>query len=349
MNTAVSPAEEIHVPAASSSENMLIDNFGRRINYVRLSVTDRCNLRCAYCMPENMRFSPTNQLLTFAEMERLMRLLASMGVTKVRITGGEPFVRPGLMDFLHRLRDIPGVEKIHITTNGVLTGPLLPELKELGVSGINLSLDSLNPERFFRITRRDKFAEVMNCFHQTLAHDIPLRINMVLMEGQNEQDLLPMSRLTKDHPVAVRFIEEMPFNGTNSGRPKLLWNYRRIVETLRAEFPGMYRLADEPASTSINYQIPGHRGTVGVIAGFSRTFCGTCNRIRITAGGALQTCLYGHEIMNVRDLMRRDLSDDDIKSAFRLHIGNRARDGWAAQRQRPARNGVSKSMSLIGG
>lgn len=349
MNTAVSLAEETQSPIAQSSEDVLIDNFGRRINYVRLSVTDRCNLRCAYCMPENMRFSPKDQLLTFAEMERLMHLLASMGITKVRITGGEPFVRPGLMDFLHRLRDIPGIENIHITTNGVLTGPLMPALKGLGVSGINLSLDSLDPERFFRITRRDKFAEVMNCFHQTLAHDIPLRINMVLMEGRNEQDLLPMSRLTKDHPVAVRFIEEMPFNGTNNGRAKLFWNYRRIVETLRGEFPGMYKLADEPASTSINYRIPGHRGTVGVIAGFSRTFCGTCNRIRITAGGALQTCLYGHEIMNVRNLMRRNSSDDDIKSTFRLHIGNRARDGWAAQRQRPATNGVSKSMSLIGG
>ncbi len=349
MNTAVSLTEEIQSPVAQSSDDILIDNFGRRINYVRLSVTDRCNLRCAYCMPENMRFSPKNQLLTFAEMERLMHLLASMGITKVRITGGEPFVRPGLMDFLRNLRRIPGIEKIHITTNGVLTGPLLPELKELGISGINLSLDSLDPERFFRITRRDKFAEVMDCFHQTLAHDILLRVNMVLMEGQNEQDLLPMSWLTKDHPVAVRFIEEMPFNGTNSGRPKLFWNYRRIVETLRAEFPGMYKLADEPAATSTNYGIPGHRGTVGVIAGFSRTFCGTCNRIRITAGGALQTCLYGHEIMNVRDLMRRNFSDNEIKNAFRQHIGNRAKDGWAAQQQHPAANGVSKSMSLIGG
>lgn len=327
----------------------LVDNFGRRITYVRLSVTDRCNLRCAYCMPEKMRFLPKDELLTFPEMERLMRLLASMGVRKVRITGGEPFVRPGLIDFLRRLREIPGIERIHITTNGVLTGPLVPDLKALGIAGVNLSLDTLNRERFRQITRRDEFAAVMDCFHKCLEYQIPMRINCVLMEGQNEADLIPLAELTRDHPVAVRFIEEMPFNGTKKGQPKLYWNYQRILEKLRSAYPCIYKIADEPASTSINYGIPGHQGTVGIIAGFSRTFCGTCNRIRITAKGTLQTCLYGKGVLSVRDLLRYEPRDEAIKGALIYWINRRFKDGWEAQKYSRTESDINESMSLIGG
>ncbi len=350
MTISISPAEVLpkQVPSKIPQDG-LVDNFGRRITYVRLSVTDRCNLRCAYCMPENMRFLPKDELLTFPEMERLMRLLASMGIRKVRITGGEPFVRPGIMGFLRRLRDIPGIEKIHITTNGVLTAPLVPELKALGIASVNLSLDTLNRERFRRITRRDSFPAVMDCFHKCLEYQVPLRINCVLMEGQNEADVIPLAELTRDYPVAVRFIEEMPFNGSKKGAPKLYWNYQRILKKLRAAYPSLYKIADEPAATSMNYGIPGHRGTVGIIAGFSRTFCGTCNRIRINARGNLQTCLYGRSVMSVRDLLRTEPRDEAIKSALVYWINRRFKDGWEAQKHSRTESDINESMSLIGG
>lgn len=329
---------------------MLIDRFGRRINYVRLAVTDRCNLRCAYCMPEKgMRFLPNGQLLSFPEMERLMGILASLGVDKVRITGGEPFVRPGIMDFLRRLRQMEGIRQISITTNGVLTGQYLAELKDLGIAGINLSLDSLERERFLRITRRDAFDEVMACFHRALDDEIPLKINMVLMGDLNSADIIPMARLSKAYPVEVRFIEEMPFNGTDQGKSRLNWDYRRIIRTLEEAFPGMQPREDAPTSTSQNFTIPGHRGTVGVIAGFSRTFCGTCNRIRITSRGTLKTCLYGKGELDVKALLRSRADDSAIENAFRLQVRRRFKDGWEAEQDARDGTGVSESMSVIGG
>lgn len=330
-------------------ENILIDNHGRRINYVRLSVTDRCNLRCIYCMPEKMRFLPRKEILSYEEMTRLMQILAGMGINKVRLTGGEPFVRKDMMDFLWELRSISGIEKIHLTSNGVLTGQYVPELKKLDIASINLSLDSLDKERFFKITRRDDFEKVMQCFHKIIDHDIPLKVNAVLMEEHNTDDIIPMTNLTKEYPVDVRFIEEMPFNGTDGGKPKLRWNFKRIYEQLQSEYPGIYKLDDEPASTSMNYGIPGHRGTVGIIAGFSRTFCGSCNRIRITAKGMLQTCLYGEGVLDVKQLLRSDASDEDIATEIRCAVGKRFKDGWEAEKARKKITEISESMSLIGG
>ena len=333
----------------SSSENILIDNYGRRINYVRLSVTDRCNLRCIYCMPEHTRFLPKLDLLSYDEMLRLMQILASLGITKVRLTGGEPFVWKDMMPFLKALRTIEGIRKIHLTTNGVLTGKFVPELKALDIAGINLSLDSLDRDRFYKITRRDDFSAVMDCLHKMIEYEISVKVNCVLMEGQNTEDLIPMAQLTRDYPLDVRFIEEMPFNGTDGGKSKLRWHYRRIIEELKSEFPGIYKLEDEPASTSMNFQIPGHKGSVGIIAGFSRTFCGTCNRIRINAKGMLQTCLYGDSVLDVRQLLRNRANDEEIKTAFQNAIGSRFKDGWAAEAARKTSSEITESMSLIGG
>lgn len=351
MKIAIHPVEippngRPHPPA----EDVLIDNFGRRITYLRLSVTDRCNLRCVYCMPEQgVPFLSREQILSFEEMERILRLLAGMGVNKVRITGGEPFVRKGLMDFLRRVHAIEGVQAIHITTNGVLTAPHVPELKRLGVKSINLSIDTLDRERFFQMTRRDELERVLACFHTILAHDIPLKINMVLMEGQNAEDIIPMSRLSRDYPVEVRYIEEMPFNGADGGRRKLFWNHKRILETLRNEYPGLYPLESEANSTSMNFRVPGHKGDLGIIAGFSRTFCGSCNRIRVTARGTLQTCLYGEGVLDLKSLLRGGATDEEIKNMFRQCTGQRFKDGWEAEKQRSQPLDVSQSMALIGG
>lgn len=337
-------------PQQLPGNSQLIDKFGRRITYVRLSVTDRCNLRCVYCMPtERMRFLPKKELMSFEEMERLVRILASMGISKVRITGGEPFVRQDIMAFLRKLKSIPGIRHIHITTNGVLTAKYLPELKALGIDGINLSLDTLDKSRFYKMTLRDEFDEVMHCFHKILEYEIPLKINTVLIEGQNTDEIIPLSRLARNYPVDVRFIEEMPFNGNPDASTPLTWNYQRILEALAYEYPNMERITSSPTSTSMNYRVPGFKGNIGVIAGYSRLFCGQCNRIRINAKGMLQTCLYGPPVINVTQLMRNGSDDETIKAAFRHWVGRKFRDGKEAEKHNPEARVVNESMSVIGG
>jgi cyclic pyranopterin phosphate synthase len=328
----------------------LYDNHGRLINYVRLAVTDRCNLRCLYCMPEEgIKYVSREALLSYEEMLRLMRLLASMGIEKVRITGGEPFVRRDMIHFLRELTAIEGIRKVNITTNGTLTEGLVPELKAMGINSINLSLDSLDRDRFFEITRRDAFDKVMGTYRALLEHDIPTKINAVVMDGKNIDDLIPMTMLTKDDPVSVRFIEEMPFNGEGAHYDHLAWNHRAILKHLRSHFPNIEKIPDPPHSTSYNYQIPGHKGTVGIIAAYSRTFCGTCNRIRITPKGMLKTCLYDEGVFNIRDIMRAGASDEQLSDTFLQALGNRAKDGWEAEQNRNFSLPVQESMATIGG
>ncbi len=328
----------------------LFDNHGRRINYLRLAVTDRCNLRCFYCMPEEgIKYVSRKDLLSYEEMERLLRILASMGIEKVRITGGEPFLRKEMMNFLERVVAIEGIHQVNITTNGTLTAPLVPQLKSMGIGTINLSLDTLDEERFFLITRRREFSKVMDTFHALLKHDIKTKINAVVMDGKNTDDLVPMALLTKDHPVDVRFIEEMPFNGEGNHYPVLVWNHRRILQLLTEHFPTIKKIPDPPNSTSNNYVIPGHIGKIGIIAAYSRTFCGTCNRLRITPQGLLKTCLYDDGIFYIRDLMRAGATDQAIVLAFQEAIGNRAKNGFEAEQRRKFHAPVSESMSTIGG
>ncbi|MGV3502402.1 MAG: GTP 3',8-cyclase MoaA [Adhaeribacter sp.] len=328
----------------------IIDNHGRPITYLRLAVTDRCNLRCFYCMPEEgIAYLPKQELLSYEEMERLLQVTARMGVSKIRITGGEPFLRKDLMPFLHRVKAIEGIEEIHITTNGVLTLPHVPELKALGIKSVNLSLDTLDRDRFFRITRRDELGKVMDTFHALLAHDIPVKINAVVMEGQNTQDIVPLARLAEQFPVAVRFIEEMPFNGVGNNHPTLTWNYKRILDELKTAFPGLHRSEKELFATSENFRIPGHAGSLGIIAAYSRTFCGTCNRIRVTAQGGLKTCLYGNDVLNVRDVLRSGASDEELAAALREVFGRRAKDGYEAEANSHLIMPGFASMSTIGG
>jgi len=331
---------------------MIYDNHNRPITYLRLAVTDRCNLRCFYCMPaEGIKYLPKHQVLTYEEMERIVRVLARLGVDKVRITGGEPFVRAGLMDFLHRLAKIEGIQDLSLTTNGVLTAPHVDQLAALGVRSVNLSLDTLDRGRFRQITRRDELPAVLNTLDALLEAGIQTKINAVVMDGQNTQDLIPLANLTRSLPVAVRFIEEMPFNGEGSHYPVLNWTYRRIVDELRSQFPDLQKWADTPFSTSTTYQIPGHHGTIGVIAAFSRTFCGTCNRIRLTAKGTLKTCLYDDGVLDVRALLRSGVSDEVLTTAFLQAFAHRPASGFEAEQNVSRRFGgpVSESMASIGG
>lgn len=324
---------------------MLKDNHGRTVNYLRLAVTDRCNLRCFYCMPEHgIDWLDRKELMTWEEMLHVCRILVGMGIEKIRITGGEPFARKNFMEFLTELSQIHGLKELTLTTNGVLTAPHIPELKRLGIKSVNLSLDTLDRNRFFAITRRDELPKVMDTLHELLAHDIEVKINTVVMEGKNTQDIIPLAELTRELPVAVRYIEEMPFNG-NGEYAGLSWDHIRIQETLRQRYADMQRLQDPQFSTSYNYSIPGHKGTVGIIAAYTRTFCGTCNRVRITPQGMLKTCLYDNGVLNIKDLVRDGLNEQAIQTTVMHAIQQRAKNGWEAEKNKA----THESMAAIGG
>lgn len=329
---------------------MLIDNHGRKINYLRLAVTDRCNLRCFYCMPEDgLNWLSRKELMSYDEMLQSCALLVKMGIQKIRITGGEPFVRKDIMQLLTAISKLDGLQELSLTTNGVLTAPYIPELKKIGVRSVNLSLDTLDANRFFTITRRDEFANVMAALDALLKHNIEVKINAVVMDGKNTQDIIPLVAMTRDLPVSVRFIEEMPFNGDGHLYTGLQWDYVRILDEIKTKYPEIKKIDDPAYSTSYNYQIPGHKGTVGIIAAYSRTFCGTCNRIRITPQGELKTCLYDDGGLNIKDLMRASTNEGELKTALLNAFGNRAADGWEAEKLRVIHPGIHESMATIGG
>lgn len=296
-----------------------------------------------------MNWLSRSELLTYQEMLSVCSLLVKMGIEKIRITGGEPFVRKDIMQLLTALYQLQGLNELTITTNGVLTAPFIPELKKIGVKSVNLSLDTLDANRFFSITKRDEFANVMETFEQLLKHDIEVKINAVVMDGKNTQDIIPLVELTKDLPVSVRFIEEMPFNGEGHIYTGLQWDYVRILDEIRQKYPDISKLTDSAYSTSYNYKIPDHKGTIGVIAAYSRTFCGTCNRIRVTPDGELKTCLYDTGALNVKNLLRNGATDSDLKNALLNAFSHRSKDGWEAEKNRGNNTPAHESMATIGG
>jgi len=301
-------------------------------------------------MPEDgLNWLSRKELMTYEEMLRGCELLVKMGVEKIRITGGEPFVRKDIMQLLTAISELDGLKELSLTTNGVLTAPHVGELKRIGVRSVNLSLDTLDANRFFAITRRDEFASVMQTMDELLKHDIEVKINTVVMAGKNTQDIISLVDLTKELPVSVRFIEEMPFNGEGHSYSGVLWDYVKIFEEIRNNYPEILKTPDPLYSTSYNYQIPGHQGSIGIIAAYSRTFCGTCNRIRVTPQGMLKNCLYDGGVLNIKDLMRDGTSNSALEETLLGVFNNREKDGWAAERKRMENPDFHESMATIGG
>jgi molybdenum cofactor biosynthesis protein A len=328
---------------------MLIDNHGREINYLRLAVTDRCNLRCFYCMPENgIKYMNRKDLLSFEEMTRLIRIFGDLGVSKIRITGGEPFVRKGIMSFLKGVSELATIKEINITTNGTFTVEQIPALEKMGIKSVNLSLDSLDNQRFFDITRRDLFDQVMTTYRKLVDSKIRVKTNMVVMDGRNIEDIYPMLELTKHDDVSVRFIEEMPFNGTEGQGNATIWPAKKIMTYIEEKYTHE-KMVDPPASTSLNYKIPGYIGSFGIIPAYTRTFCGSCNRIRLTPQGTLRTCLYGEGQVNFRDFIRGGVTDEVLGDHLIKVVGKRAKDGFEAEKSRSATLPASESMATIGG
>lgn len=329
--------------------NKLTDSFGRQINYVRLAVTDRCNLRCQYCMPAHgIDIVPRKELLTYKEMYRVIRVLTELGVNKIRLTGGEPFVRKDFVGFLEMLSFNDLLEDINITTNGALISNHIDRLEKLQkVKNINLSIDSLQANKFNEITRRNVFNEVFKTMEALEKSTMNLKLNVVVQSGINTNEIIDFVALTKGKNIAVRFIEEMPFNGKGQREMKENWSYTKILNEIKSGF-SVEKILSEKSSTSHNFSIKGHLGTVGIIPAFTRTICGDCNRIRITSTGTFKNCLFDDGVFNLRDFIRNGASNDDLKALFLSLVKKKPENGFIAEANRTNGN-VSESMSTIGG
>lgn len=326
----------------------LRDKFGRKITYLRLAVTDRCNLRCQYCMPaQGIEIVDRKELLSYKEMYRITRVLSELGVNKVRLTGGEPFVRKDFVNFLESLSFNDKLEEINITTNGALISNHIDKLEEYKVSSINLSIDSLQKEKFEKITRRAVFDNVYDTFEKLENSNLNLKLNVVVQSGVNTDEIIDFIELTKNKDIAVRFIEEMPFNGKGQRDISEVWNFKKILNHIKDHYADIEPIISKKSSTSINYRLPNYKGTFGIIPAFTRTICNDCDRIRITSTGLFKNCLFDGGVFNVRDFIRNGASDDELKNLFITTVHHKPENGFIAEAARG--KAVSESMSTIGG
>lgn len=325
----------------------LIDSHGRRLDYVRLAVIDRCNLRCHYCMPvHGIDFVKRSDLLSYEEMLRLLKVFKNLGVTKLRITGGEPLLRKDLLSFLDEVTSQEIFDGYHLTTNATLTEPYIDNLINSGLKSVNISLDTLDRQRFKEITNRDNFDSVMVSLQKFLDRDVKVKLNMVVMKHVNEEDIIPMAELARHSNVSVRFLEEMPFDGKDEVKPSF-FTHHDILKTLEKHVGTLNKLPYKSGETSTNYKVEGWKGELGVIASYSRTFCGTCNRLRVTPTGKLKTCLYSRNDLDIRQMLRDGSSDDEISEAIQLAVARKHANGVEAERDRD--HHINESMASIGG
>ncbi len=325
----------------------LSDQFGRTFDYLRIAVNEKCNLRCIYCMPEKgVPFKPENELLNAVEITRLVKIAASLGVKKIRFTGGEPLLRKDITELIQSAVGTPGIRSVHMTTNGIFLQSAISELQEAGLNGVNISLDTLNPERFKKITRRNGLAQVMAGLDAALATGSLLtKLNVVAMRNFNEDELDRFAGLTKDHEIVVRFIELMPFDSQQIWKTGKFYGVDQIISDLHQAFPHL--VIDQGTRTEHNiYRVPGYRGKIAVIPAYSRHLCGACNRIRITADGKILNCLFSDQETSVIDRLRRGASDGEIAELMKTAMRKKLENGWESQKAGAEQR---NSMTQIGG
>jgi len=301
----------------------LVDRFGRVHTNLRISVTDRCNIRCVYCMPESVAFLPRTEVLSFEEIERVARVAASLGVTKLRLTGGEPLVRRDLPRLVARLAAIPGITDLGLTTNGILLAPLARPLFDAGLHRLNVSLDTLDPGRFRELTRRDGLEQVVEgIIAAREAGFDPVKLNAIAIRGLTEVDVVPLARFAREQRVELRFIEYMPLDVADRWERSKVLLADEILETVEREVgPIAPAVGADPRSPSRDYDYLDGGGRVGVIASVSRPFCEGCNRLRITADGKLRNCLFATDEHDLRPLLRGGADDPAIAAAIRASVG----------------------------
>jgi cyclic pyranopterin phosphate synthase len=300
----------------------LVDGHGRRIQDVRVSVTDRCNFRCQYCMPaEGLPWLERADVLSFEEIERLVGLLVSMGVHDVRLTGGEPLVRRDFPQLAGRLARIPGLQDLSVTTNGFLLERDADALVAAGVHRFNVSIDSLQRDRFFELTRRDALPRVLAGIEALAKHPHahPIKINAVAIRGFTETEALPFAEFAREHPYEVRFIEFMPLDADHNWTPESVLSGAEIREVIGRVHP-LEPLPREPSATARVYRFADGKGKIGFIDPVSDPFCGDCNRIRLTADGNLRTCLFSLHETDLRTPLRDGSSDDELEGIIRAAV-----------------------------
>jgi cyclic pyranopterin phosphate synthase len=323
----------------------LRDQFGRSIEYLRISVTDRCNFRCVYCMPAvGLEWLPKADILRYEEITAIVAQLAPLGLRRLRITGGEPTIRPDLAELVRELRAIPGIEDIALSTNGVKLPAMAAELRAAGLDRVNMSADSLRPERIAAIARRNlNFDPVASAAAAESAGLGPIKINVVVMRGVNDDELLDFARLTLDHPWHVRFIELMPVGEMR----ELTWEHVVPSDELLRRIGALGDLAPDGGPARGNgpaayYRLAGAAGTVGVITPMTHTYCASCNRVRLTADGRLRTCLFGDHEVNLRDPLRRG---EPLEPLFRQALAGKPKEHELLQ----MRVGGLRALSQVGG
>jgi cyclic pyranopterin phosphate synthase len=325
--------------------NALRDQWGRSIEYLRISVTDRCNFRCVYCMPkEGLQWLPKAEILSYEEITEVVRQLAPLGLRRLRITGGEPTIRPDLESLIRQLKSIPEIEDIALSTNGARLPQMAQSLRDAGLDRVNMSADSLRPDRIAAIARRDLgFDPVAAATSAQDAGLSPVKINFVVLRGTNDDEIVDFARLTIDRPWHVRFIELMPVGDLR----ELTWEHVVPSEEVLQRIAGLGELTPDGGPARGNgpakyYRLPGAAGTVGVITPMTHTYCGSCNRVRLTADGRLRTCLYGDHEVNLRDPLREG---QRLESLFRQALAEKPKEHALLQ----MKVGGLRALSQVGG
>ncbi|CAG1769306.1 GTP 3',8-cyclase [uncultured bacterium] len=323
----------------------LRDQWGRSIEYLRISVTDRCNFRCVYCMPmEGLQWLPKAEILSYEEITEVVRQLAPLGLRRLRITGGEPTIRPDLETLVRQLKAVPGIEDIALSTNGARLPQMARSLREAGLDRVNMSADSLRPERIAAIARRNVgFDPVEAAMAAEAAGLAPIKVNVVVLRGTNDDEVGDFARLTIDRPWHVRFIELMPVGDLR----ELTWEHVVPSEEVLQRISAIGALVPDSGPARGNgpakyYRLPGAAGTVGVITPMTHTYCGSCNRVRLTADGRLRTCLYGDHEVNLRDPLRRG---EPLEPLFRQALADKPKEHALLQMQ----VGGLRALSQVGG
>eukprot|EP01026_Neomeris_dumetosa_P029769 TRINITY_DN24023_c0_g2_i4.p2 TRINITY_DN24023_c0_g2~~TRINITY_DN24023_c0_g2_i4.p2 ORF type:complete len:463 (-),score=36.61 TRINITY_DN24023_c0_g2_i4:422-1777(-) len=313
------------VKRVQQNQDILVDTFGRRHNYLRISLTERCNLRCVYCMPEEgVELTPKERLLSTEEILRLARLFVAHGVDKIRLTGGEPSIRKDIVEICQELKSIQGLKFLAMTTNGLVLAKKLPDLRQAGLDGINISIDTLKEERFIKMTRRKGHDRVLESIHKALQYQFdPVKINVVVMKGQNEDEIPDFVEMTRHLPLNVRFIEYMPFDGNVWSRQKM-FSYREMLDVIQRRFDTSLEVVPSPKSeVAKNFRVPGFVGSVSFITSMTQHFCHDCNRLRIMADGNLKVCLFGANEVSLRDAVREGASDDELAAVVSAAVNRK--------------------------
>jgi cyclic pyranopterin phosphate synthase len=295
------------------------DSYGRRINYMRISLTDACNLRCVYCMPENMKFRPRHELMSDDELLYLVRVGASLGVNKIRLTGGEPTIRPGVVDLVREIAQIPGVEDLAMTTNGILLDKLAQPLADAGLSRVNISLDTLDAEKFHNITRWGHIEDIWRGIEASEAAGLrPIKLNSVVTRNFNDgEDVVEMARLTVDRDWEVRFIEMMPFGEVSDFQQTNVVSFQEMRATVEAEFGPLEEASYDFVDPSRPFRIAGAKGTLGFISSVTEPFCQGCGRVRLTADGKLRLCLLREDEVDLLTPLRAGASFEEMRVLMR--------------------------------